>query len=113
MLDFLCHRIPERSFLWLWDPPLLCARCTGFYAAILLGMVWLLLRRERGKIPLHMAITAGSVTLASLALEKALGLETGNGIRCLTALPLGFVLGTFLVLPLLPLLPSTLKDNPT
>ncbi|MFZ5495026.1 MAG: DUF2085 domain-containing protein [Verrucomicrobiota bacterium] len=113
MLSFLCHRLPERSFLWLWDPPLLCARCTGFYAAILLGVLWLLLRRGRGKSPPRAAVAAVAATLASMALEKALDLDVGNGIRCLTALPLGFVLGHGLALPLLVLFPPTPKDNPS
>lgn len=112
MLAFLCHRLPERSFLWLWDPPWLCARCTGLYAALLVGAVWLLWRGARGRLSLPVALAAAAVSIVVIALEKWAALETTNGIRCLTALPLGFVLGQGLALPLHSLLhPPTKEDK--
>lgn len=100
MLAFLCHRLPERSFLWLWDPPWLCARCTGLYAALFVGIVWLLWHGERGRLPVRAAVLAAALSVGVIALEKWWALDPGNGIRCLTALPLGFVLGQGLALPL-------------
>jgi hypothetical protein len=38
--------------------------------------------------------------VTAIGLEKLLGADVGNGIRCLTALPLGFVVGAGLVIPL-------------
>lgn len=111
MLAFLCHRLPERSFLWLWDPPWLCARCTGLYAALLVGAVWLLWRGARGRLSLRAALVLAASSLVVIALEKWFALETNNGIRCLTALPLGFVLGQGLVLPLCNLLPTPTKKE--
>jgi uncharacterized membrane protein len=100
MIAFLCHRLPERSFLWLWDPPWLCARCTGFYTAILIGACVVLLCSKASGFRLRWGIGLATVSLVAIGLEKLLGADVGNGIRCLTALPLGFVVGAGLVIPL-------------
>jgi len=100
-MSFLCHQLPQRSFLWLWDPPLLCARCTGFYFAILVALTLAvsLKRRTPGWIPC--AIGAGLAACGFTALEKILGLELGNWGRFLTALPIGFAAGFGLAMPFL------------
>lgn len=97
----LCHQIPERSFLWLWDPPLLCARCTGFYFAILVSLTLIALLRHRTAGWIPYAIGAGLVACAATGLEKFLGLELGNWGRCLTAMPIGFAVGFGLAMPFL------------
>jgi uncharacterized membrane protein len=43
----ICHRIAERSFLIDLDPMPLCARCTGIYLGVLLGV---LLASARGRL---------------------------------------------------------------
>jgi uncharacterized membrane protein len=95
----LCHQLPERSFLWLWDPPLLCARCTGFYFAILIAAVLFVLQPARTRTWGWPAFGAGLAAMAVIAVEKFLDLEFGNVGRCLTALPLGFAVGLGLVMP--------------
>ncbi len=100
MLEHICHRLPERSFLWLWDPPWLCARCTGFYAAILVGVVLQIALLRWKRLHWHYAVPALALPLGEVAIEHfGLG-DPGNSIRCLTALPLGFLVGIGLVMPL-------------
>jgi uncharacterized membrane protein len=42
----VCHRIPERSFSVAGRQFPLCARCTGTFLGILLGLAWIALRRR-------------------------------------------------------------------
>jgi len=100
MLAAICHRLPERSFLWLWDPPWLCARCTGFYAAAVVGALVCLLAPALLRGRWRWLLGAASAATAFMAVEKLAGFDGGNGIRCLTAVPLGFVVGAGLVTPL-------------
>lgn len=85
--------------MWLWDPPFLCARCTGFYFAILLGML-AIIAVAKFRLSLRTGTILAALSLLAIALEKLLALDLGNGIRCLTALPLGFALGQGLLSPL-------------
>lgn len=95
----LCHQLPHRSFLWLWDPPWLCARCTGFYLAILLALVVFLPRPQWAK-SWGFRVTALGVTAAALiGLEKFLDVDVGNWGRFATAMPLGFAVGLGLAMP--------------
>lgn len=95
----ICHQIPQRSFLWLWDPPWLCARCTGFYFAIAVALILFSLRPKTAKTHAFGVIAAGVLAAAAIGLEKFLGLEFGNWGRCLTALPLGLAVGLGLIAP--------------
>jgi len=42
----LCHQMPERSFFFHEHQSPLCARCTGMYLGVLLGLVFLIVRRR-------------------------------------------------------------------
>lgn len=42
----VCHRIPERTFIFAGRPLPLCARCSGTYLAALAGIVALIVRRR-------------------------------------------------------------------
>jgi uncharacterized membrane protein len=95
----LCHQIPERSFLWLWNPPLLCARCTGFYVAALAAVMFFVLQPHRARAWTYPVIGAGLAGVVGITLEKSLGFELGNWARCLTAMPMGFAVGLGLVMP--------------
>jgi uncharacterized membrane protein len=95
----LCHQLPHRSFLWLWDPPLLCARCTGFYIAIAIAVAVFVMRPDWARRFGLSAVAAGLGAMAVIAAEKLLDLEFGNWGRCLTAMPLGFAAGLGLAMP--------------
>jgi len=95
----ICHQLPLRSFLWLWDPPLLCARCTGFYFAILMALTLTVLQARRARTWFRGAVVAGLLAIAAIVAEKFLDLELGNWGRSLTALPLGFAIGLGLAMP--------------
>jgi uncharacterized membrane protein len=98
-VSVLCHQIPERSFLWLWDPPWLCARCTGFYLAIAVALVLFVLWPRRGKTWAFRVTVAGVLAAGAIGLEKFLGLQLGNWGRSLLAMPLGFAIGLGLAMP--------------
>jgi uncharacterized membrane protein len=42
----LCHQMPERSFFFHEHQSPLCARCTGMYLGVLLGLIFLVVRRR-------------------------------------------------------------------
>lgn len=51
--SYLCHQIPERSFYFDQFPLAVCARCFGFYAGFLLGIViYPFVRQLRDTAPL-------------------------------------------------------------
>ena len=97
----LCHQIPQRSFLWLWDPPWLCARCTGFYFAIAIALIVIALAPRLARSGAFHVTAAGLLAAAAIGLEKFLGLELGNWGRCLIAMPLGLAVGLGLAMPFL------------
>jgi uncharacterized membrane protein len=42
----ICHQMPERSFFFHEHQSPLCARCTGMYLGLLLGVLFLIIRRR-------------------------------------------------------------------
>ncbi len=42
----LCHQMPERSFFFHEHQAPLCARCTGMYLGLMLGVLFLIIRRR-------------------------------------------------------------------
>jgi uncharacterized membrane protein len=56
----LCHQMPDRSFFFHEHQSPLCARCTGMYLGVLLGLVFFFVRRRT-----HAARLPG-VTLVSM-----------------------------------------------
>ncbi len=65
-----------------------------------LGVVLMLVYPRLVRVPFRKWALLAGVTIAAMAVEKVSGWEVGNGIRCLTALPLGFCVGAGLVIPL-------------
>jgi uncharacterized membrane protein len=95
----LCHQLPQRSFLWLWDPPWLCARCTGFYFAIVVALIVFALWPRWGKTRAFRVTAIGVLAAGAIGLEKFLDVDLGNWGRSLIAMPLGFAVGLGLAMP--------------
>ena len=83
----------------MWDPPLLCGRCTGFYLAILIALAVSALRPDHMRSWSSRAIGAGLVAFLAMCVEKAIDLELGNWGRFAAALPFGFAVGLGLAMP--------------
>jgi uncharacterized membrane protein len=79
----LCHQIPARSFQINDQPISLCARCTGMYVSLMIGLIYqTVLGRRRYAWPrnLHLAVLA--VFFLAFAVDgtnSALTLFTGKG----------------------------------
>lgn len=103
LIDFchhICHQLPERSFLRLWDPPLLCARCTGFYLGVVAGIVVLCAaRRNPADKAAKMLVVALMLTAAEIGMEKLQLFDPGNYVRSATGLLLGCAIGIGLFSP--------------
>lgn len=102
----LCHQLPERSFIAGGLQAPVCARDTGIYVGFALGFVLLSVmhrNRPRGLPPAHVWATAG-LWLAFMAwdgITSYAGLRTtGNGLRLITGLGVGFSAAA-LILPML------------
>jgi len=91
----LCHQRPERSFLAFGYPWAVCARCSGIYLGILLGLLAYPFRRGFALLRLPKLATLALVS-APIALDAAaniLGLwNTGPALRLATGLLWGSIL---------------------
>ncbi len=89
----VCHQQSERSFHSQGAQWPVCARCAGLYLAAPMAAAWFLTRRRRvapmDRSAYGVMAFAAVPTVLTLAWEWA-GLGTPpNGVRFLTALPLG------------------------
>ena len=99
----VCHQRSDRSF-HLWDSQMpVCARCSGLYAAVPLGIVGVLGYRRRWgrgmpapgrlwpvRLLRNVLLVASLPTLVTFGLEVAAVAEPTNIVRAVSALPLGF-----------------------
>jgi uncharacterized membrane protein len=97
----VCHQLPERSFFLAGRQFPVCARCSGLYAGVVLGLVaWWVWRRLRpgphGVDP-RLARNAFLVVLLPTAVSWVsgeLGFWDGSNLtRAVLALPLGVTAG--------------------
>ena len=92
----VCHQRPERSFHVLAVQMPVCARCFGLYIA---GAAGLSLAAagvaRRWSVAANRAVLAAAALpiAVTVALEWAGAIETSNGLRFATGLPLGVVAG--------------------
>jgi uncharacterized membrane protein len=98
LFSYICHQDPERSFLFLWDPPFLCARCTGFYSGIIIGSGYLLIKTKL-KLKYLLIITGFSLVIVAInvCIERIFLIDTGNAIRAITGLFAGICVGGLFV----------------
>lgn len=103
----VCHQLPERTFEIGGHLLCVCARDTGIYIGILVGLLLVVMgRRERSGPPSLYLILAMILPLILDGSTQALGLRTStNQLRLVTGLLFGTAISPFLVylLPLLPL----------
>lgn len=105
----VCHQIFERSFKINGQPISLCARCTGMYVGVLLGLVYqLLLGRRRSawperKFQIVLAIffiafgIDGINSAAKLFLQHGLIYEPNNTLRLLTGTGMGLTMAAVIL----------------
>lgn len=96
----MCHQLPERSFAWAGRQWPVCARCSGIYLGMALGLLmWLLVRRMIGTRPVDQRRALSWLVIAALptAVSWASGVvgfwDGTNVIRFALALPLGIAGG--------------------
>lgn len=97
----VCHQLPERSFVLAGRQLPVCARCTGLYVGVALGLVgWLAARRMRAWFAIAeprrvlMALLMAAVPTAVSWATGMLEIWDGtNWTRAVLALPLGITAG--------------------
>lgn len=96
----VCHQLPDRSFSWAGQQWPVCARCSGLYLGVALGLLsWLVVRRVVVVPPVDPRRALGWLALAAVPTAVSwasggLGFWDGtNVIRFALALPLGLAGG--------------------
>ena len=70
----LCHQLPERSFFFHEHQSPLCARCTGMYLGLLIGLIFLVARRRT-----HSArLPAAAITSVLIGFITIMGIDGVN-----------------------------------
>lgn len=105
----VCHQIFERSFQINGQPISLCARCTGMYVGVLLGVVYqLFLGRRRAALPEKKFLFVllaffiafgidGVNSAARLFLDHGLLYEPNNTLRLLTGTGMGLTMAAVIL----------------
>lgn len=91
----ICHQRPERSWLVRGQQMPVCGRCAGLYVAGAIGLLAAWVARRRGEVRrvawgLGLAVSPMLLTWSA----EVLGLwDPGTGLRTLSALPAGLMIG--------------------
>lgn len=96
---FLCHQLPERSFLIDGHLFAVCHRCTGAYAGLLIGLLStaiLIVRRVAARFALTCLAIAIALVILDIGLDLVGVVSSTAGSRVMTGLLLGFAGGSFL-----------------
>lgn len=88
-----CHQLPERSLLIGGRQMFVCARCTGFYAGVLVALLAIYLLKEHKAKGLNFWMLAALLfPMAADGLAQLIGFSVSNNIvRLWTGLLGGFV----------------------
>jgi uncharacterized membrane protein len=96
--SFICHQRPERSFHAAGAQYPVCARCTGLYVAAPLGLLAVMVMRQRATETYRrwrsIVLVAAVPTAISIMLEQVGG-PSDTTSRMMAALPLGAALAGF------------------
>lgn len=100
----VCHQLPERSFFIQNNQFPLCARCTGIYIGMLLGLLYLLIRkRDKGNRPPAIkqliVMVICWIPMMVDGVTSYVGVrDTNNLIRFITGLFFGVFIPVFIIL---------------
>lgn len=85
----VCHRLPERTLPLFGVEMLVCSRCAGVYAGVMLGALWPMPRAVFARLrPVLVAIAA--LAVLDVALQDLHVLPVGHARRLATGLLLGW-----------------------
>ena len=93
LLKTVCHGDPGRCLWYKGRPMLLCARCTGFYLGLVIGLPWGVVMAFYGMTPLIVLLIfiLTSAPLAADGISQYMGLRRSNNrLRLITGLSSGF-----------------------
>ena len=98
LFRFICHGRIERSLELFGAPMPICARCTGIYAGLLIGLVAYWLFRSLREKTMRMIAFAAVTPLAIDGLTQLTGLrESTNELRIATGLIAGIAFGLWIL----------------
>lgn len=86
---YSCHQQPDRSFWILGYPVALCARCLGFYTGVFSSTLISIFRPLKNN--LLVIIFSIILVIADLYANFILKIDTGNGIRFLIGMLMGYI----------------------
>ena len=98
LFRMMCHGFAPRC-LELWNVPMpICARCTGLYAGLFLGLLVFCALRIAHERALRLAMVAAATPMAIDGLTQLTGLrESVNPLRIATGLVAGFAFGLWVL----------------
>ena len=95
LLKLICHGVPSRCFKFNNKYMLICARCLGFYTALIFGLLLSLFFKIANKLGKNNIMLLIIIFVAPLAIDGTTQLfklrETDNNLRLITGLMAGFV----------------------
>ncbi|HEY3307724.1 MAG TPA: DUF2085 domain-containing protein [Desulfuromonadaceae bacterium] len=105
LFSHVCHQLPERSFLIFKGKNILCARCTGMYSGLILGLILVIAYSKITNTDIFKLLCFAVILLIMEMLgEKVTDLHLGNVDRFMTGIIFGISVGIGLVLPIKQLL---------
>jgi uncharacterized membrane protein len=94
IFSHVCHQIPERSFLIYGGKSILCARCTGMYFGVLVGILSITFIKKISNIRIaKMILISVLIVLLEIGIERTQIVSFGNIVRFATGLLLGVTIG--------------------
>lgn len=102
-----CHQLPERSLTCGGETLILCARCTGFYGALAVVSIVVLLKPILRSLDWKATVVLCLPMLADALLDLSAATEAANLLRAAT----GVAAGGALALHLYPKLPAAARDQ--
>jgi uncharacterized membrane protein len=101
IFSYVCHQIPERSFLVFGGRGILCARCTGMYLGFFSGFILVgIFKNIREVIIIKMIACAVFILLLEIILESMHLFNLGNEVRFTTGILFGISVGVGIATPI-------------